>query len=158
MNRRPAVVVLLLVIVGLIGTGGWLGWSVRENHVLNNAAKDASEAGRQTVTAVLSYDYQTLDADLARAERGLTPGFKDDYAKVVATSVKPVAARDKVVTTANVPAVSVTGASAERVRLLMFVDQLTSSAKEKNVVNVSRVEVTMTRGETGWLVSDLRAV
>jgi Mce-associated membrane protein len=157
-RRRIVVGLASAVVVALAVAAGVLGWKWHQAAALAQDRKAASTAARTAVADVLSYDYRTLDADLARGQRGLAPGFRQEYARVVATSVRPVAVKQQVVTTATVPAVSVVSATRGSVEVLMFVDQLTTSTEAKNVVNVSRVQVTMVRSGDRWLVSELRAI
>jgi len=157
-RRRIALGLTSALIVVLAGAAAMLGWKVHQAAALAQDRKAASTAARTAVVDVLSYDYRTLDADLARGQQGLAPGFRQEYARITATSVRPVAVRQQVVTTATVPATSIVSATRESVEVLMFVDQLTTSAEQKNVVNVSRVQVTMVRSGDRWLVSELRAI
>jgi Mce-associated membrane protein len=157
-RRRVALVVTAALVVVLAAAAAAFGWKLYEAAALAQDRRAASTAARAAVVDVLSYDYRTLDADLARAQQGLTPGFRQEYARVAAASVRPVAVKQQVVTTASVPAVSVVSATRGSVEVLMFVDQLTTSVEKKNVVNVSRVQVTMIRSGDRWLVSELRAI
>jgi Mce-associated membrane protein len=157
-RRRIALALTSALVVALAAAAATLGWKLHQAAALAQDRKAASTAARAAVVNVLSYDYRTLDADLARGEQGLAPDFRQEYARVTAASVRPVAVRQQVVTTATVPAVSIVSASRESVEVLMFVDQLTTSAQQKNVVNVSRVQVTMVPSGDRWLVSELRAI
>jgi Mce-associated membrane protein len=157
-RRRIAIALASALIVVLAAAAATLGWKLHQAAALAQDRKAASTAARTAVVNILSYDYRTLDADLARGQQGLAPDFRQEYARVTATSVRPVAVRQQVVTTATVPAVSIVSATRESVEVLMFVDQLTTSADQKNVVNVSRVQVTMVPSDGRWLVSALRAI
>lgn len=157
-TRRVALAITTALVTVLTFGAAVLGWNLHRAAALDQARRDASTTARTAIADVLSYDYRTLDADLARGRSDLSPAFRKEYAQVVAQSVRPVAGPQHVVTTATVPAVSVVSATRSRVEVLLYVDQLTTSTKEKNVINVSRVQVTMTRSGGGWLVSDLRAI
>jgi len=156
-RRRVALGLASALILALAVAAATVGWRLHQAAALAQDRKAASTAARTAVVAVLSYDYRTLDADLARGRQGLAPDFRREYERVTATSVRPVAVRQQVVTTASVPAVSVVSATRDSVEVLMFVDQLTTSVEKKNVVNVSRVQVTMVPSGGRWLVSELRA-
>lgn len=157
-GRRVALALTAALLVALAAVAATLGWNWYQAAALAQDRKAASTAARTAVVDLLSYDYRTLDADLARGRQGLAPGFRQEYERVTATSVRPIAAKQQVVTTATVPAVSIVSATRESVEVLMFVDQLTTSADQKNVVNVSRVQVTMVPSDGRWLVSALRAL
>jgi Mce-associated membrane protein len=157
-RRRIALALTWVLIVALAAAAATMGWKLHQAAALAEDRKAASTAARTAVVDVLSYDYRTLDADLARAQQGLAPDFRQEYARIAAASVRPVAVRQQVVTTASVPAVSIVSATRESVEVLMFVNQLTTSTQQKNVVNVSRVQVTMVPSDGRWLVSELRAI
>jgi Mce-associated membrane protein len=162
-GRRAAVTGTAVLIAVLVATSGFLGWRLLEAERLQSARTESQRAATTAVTDMLSYDYQSLDADLARGQAHLTPAFARQYKSVTDATVREIAAENKVVTSATAPAVAVVSAKATTVRLLMYVNQLTSSSPrgkkdENNVVQVSRINVTMQKSDGRWLVSDLRPV
>jgi Mce-associated membrane protein len=122
------------------------------------ARSAATEAARTAVPQVLSYNYATINADIARATERLTGDFAQDYARVAADVVLPTAAKDQVVTSASLTGVSVMTASSSTVRLLLFVNQSTTSSEKPTAISASRVVATMSKVGGSWLISDLRAV
>lgn len=125
-----------------------------------NAARAAAmtSAGKR-VPAMLSYSYKTLDADLAAAETNTTGTFRKDYGLLLSKVVAPNA-RDKQITTkAVVTGSSVVEAGTDRVVVLLFLTQSTVGAKgSAPLVSGSRVNVTMTKTSSGWLVSAITPV
>ena len=110
-------------------------------------------------TAMLTYDYRHLDRDFARARAGLTGGFADDYATTTQTVVRPTATEVKAVVKADVAASSVVRADRNRVVVLLFVNQTTTSTRlDAPKVDLNRVRLTMDRVHGRWLVSKVVAL
>lgn len=108
---------------------------------------------------MLSYDYQHLDRDFARARGHLTGTFRDEYRKTTATVVAPTAEKYHGVVKATVATASVVSASPDRVTVLLFVNQVTRSTQVSGSrVDLNRVRMTMTRTSEGWKVSAVDAL
>ena len=122
---------------------------------LSDTRSAALAAARSHAQAILSYDYRTLDADFARANKTMTGKFKKDYARTTSTVVRPSAEQYKVVVKAEVTAASVVRAGDHRVVALLFVDQ---TRLEGPKVDLNRVRMTLVEKDGNWLVSELDAL
>jgi Mce-associated membrane protein len=105
---------------------------------------------------VLSYDYRTLDQNFSAARATLTPGFAADFdqtTKVVAEQAKKTKATVK----AEVREIGVRDGDADRVTLLVFVNQTTTSTitQGKPRVDLNRARFTMVRDGDRWLVQEI---
>lgn len=108
---------------------------------------------------LLSYDHRRLDRDFAAAKKLLTGGFADDYANTTKSVVRPTAEQVKAVVTAEVVSSSVVRASENRVVVLLFVDQTTTSTRvEGPQVDLNRVRMRLVRSGGQWLVSGVDAL
>jgi len=109
---------------------------------------------------VLSYDHRRLDRDFAEAERLLTGPFAGDYAATSEKVVRPTAEQVRAVVTAEVAASAVVRApSADRVVVLLFVDQTTTSTRlDGPKVDLNRVRMTMQRVGAEWKVAGIDAL
>jgi Mce-associated membrane protein len=155
----PVLLVAGLVVVILLVTAGLLTVRARGADRVEQARTDATAAAEATAVDLLSYDYRHLDRDFARARAGLTGGFVDDYAKTTRTVVRPTATEVKAVVKADVAASSVVRAGQNRVVVLLFVNQTTTSTRlDAPKVDLNRVRLTMDRVDGRWLVSKVVAL
>ena len=166
-RRWPVVVagVLALVLLVAAGTAAVLGYRLQQADPNNprdglaSTRSDALAAARAHAQQILSYDHRTLDADFARAEKALTGTFKREYGRTTDTVVRPSAEQYKVVVKAEVTAASVVRASENRVVVLLYVDQTTTSTRlEGPKVDLNRVRMTLVENDGNWLVSELDAL
>jgi len=126
---------------------------------LASTRSDALAAARAHAQTILSFDHRTLDADCARAGRVLARTFKSEYGETTDTVVRPSAEQYKVVVKAEVTAASVVRASENRVVVLLYVDQTTTSTRlEGPKVDLNRVRMTLVENDGNWLVSELDAL
>jgi Mce-associated membrane protein len=124
-----------------------------------SARQDAMQAARTLVPVLLSYDQKSLAADLARARRNTTGNFREDFDKLVTDVVRPTAEARHVTTSAVVSSAGVISASRDRVTVLVFVTQTsTSSVRKTPAVTGSRVKVVMARTPDHWLIAGLDPV
>jgi Mce-associated membrane protein len=142
----------------LVAAAVVLGVLAQRSAGLGEARDAASANASKRLPVLLSYQHDTLQEDLAKAIAQTTGGFRDDYRKVVDEVVTPTAARKKVDTAAVVSGVGVVSAERDRVVVLAFLTQTTSTNGGAPSVAGSRVEVTMQRQGNTWLVSDLKPV
>jgi Mce-associated membrane protein len=113
-------------------------------------------AASSGVATILSYDYRHLDADFASAERLLTPHFRKQYDDTTAKGVKPLAAKYKAISSADVSAAGVVDAGHDRAVVLVFVNQtVTNSQLAAPRLDRSRIDVTLVRSNGRWLIDKL---
>jgi Mce-associated membrane protein len=126
-------------------------------------ARAAAMAAATTAAGdVLSYDYRTLDADIARAQADATGVFAAQYRRTAA-ALQQQAAHNRAIVQATPSRPGVVSATADEVVVLVFVDQASvrqvAGAKTPTTrIDQSRVRMTMTRVGDRWLVSQLAAL
>jgi Mce-associated membrane protein len=126
-------------------------------YLLGPAARAAAAAAETEVKATLTYNYQTLQADFAAAERGLTARFKPSYQQTTSTSVAPLATKYHATSTASVRPAGVSQAGPSVVKVLLFVDQtVTNTQLAHPRLDRSRITVTMKQVNGHWLVDNLQ--
>jgi Mce-associated membrane protein len=153
------VVVAALVTLVLALTAGLLALRARGEDHVEQARTAALAAAEAHAVDLLSYDYRHLDRDFARAHKVLTGSFADDYAHTTESVVRPTAEDVKAVVTADVAASSVVRASQNRVVVLLFVNQTTTSTRlEGPKVDLNRVQMRLDRVDGEWLVSKVVAL
>lgn len=130
------------------GSGPITSTSARENGLTEAAA---------LTQKVLSYNWQTLDADIKGAEAVSAPGFRAEYAKTM-SGVRAQTVQNQVKLTASAVASSIVSATPDKVVALVFVNQVTTAKGTTNQrLDQNRVLVTLTRDGGEWRVSKMDA-
>jgi Mce-associated membrane protein len=142
--------VLTLTAAVVLGIKAWQGQEAEQ------ARSQATAAATKAAALVLSYDYRSLDKDFSAARATLTPQFAADFdqtTKVVAEQ----ATKTKATVKAEVREVGVRDGDADRVTLLVFVNQTTTSTitQGKPRVDLNRARFTMVRNGDRWLVQEI---
>lgn len=157
----------LLVLAGLVATT-LLGLAYRDAGQTRRAGQEAVGAARAMAPQILSYDHRHLDRDFAEARKNLTGAFRDEYSRTTSRVVAPTAKKYKgsvKATVARPPgadrdeAVSVVSAAPDKVVVLLFMNQVTESAKISTPrVDLNRVRMTLVRTSDGWKASAVDAL
>ncbi|MEV0596783.1 hypothetical protein [Nonomuraea cavernae] len=148
-----AVVTVLGVVVGMM----W--FDLKAMRDADAAGVEAMAAARSMAPDLLSYDYQTVEQDLARAAGHTTGALTTQYRELAATLVSKARAQ-KTVQTAVVVAAAVGRAEADRVEVLLFVNTATvkevpGKAEPQRQISQNRARFVVVRQEARWLVADL---
>ncbi|MEU4607759.1 hypothetical protein AB0F43_32635 [Kribbella sp. NPDC023972] len=143
-------VVLALTVAVVLGIKAWQGKQAED------ARDQAAAAGRKAAETALSYDYRDLDKSFAAARATMTPEFAakfDETAKVAGE----LATKTKATVRAEVREVGVRDGDADRVTLIIFVNQTTTSTitEGKPRVDLNRTRFTMVRNGDQWLVQEI---
>jgi Mce-associated membrane protein len=132
--------------------------------VLTQHDRDAAVgSARASLETLLSYSGAKFDAHVAEVTPRLTSPFKEEFAKVATTDIKPMAVKNEAtvlakVYDAGVMGTSGTGDEGSTVRVLAFVNQATTTKGQKTPqVDQNRVIATMEKVGDRWLVSRLEA-
>ena len=148
-RRKPDLLLLVagVVALALVLTAGLPdGAGPRRGPDRAAPAPRPSPPPRRRAVDLLSYDYRHLDRDFARAEKGLTGQFADDYAKTTESVVRPTAEQVQAVSRPTWPPSSVVRAAQNQVVVLLFVNQTTTSTRlEGPKVDLNRVRMTLDR-------------
>lgn len=121
----------------------------------DSAVRAAQVAAERAVVPVLSYDYETLEADQREAQALMTGGYREEYDKLF-TVLQENAPRTRTKVSASVVASGVVRAGDDRVQVLVFVDRpTTNKLNAEPVVYKDQVTVSMQRVDGEWLVDDL---
>lgn len=125
-------------------------------YLVGPSARAAQLAAVRETRATLSYNYATLPADFAAAERGLTLRMVASYRKTAAGSVTPLARRYHAVSRATVESEGVSAATADTATVLLFVDQtVTNSQLAQPRLDRTRIKASMVKVNGRWLIDAL---
>lgn len=149
-----AVLIALLVVASAAAVVLFLG--ARERSAIEAARVDGLRAASDLTTRLLSYDYRTLDANLAAADGATTGAFADQYRNLAAQLIRPNATEQQIVTTAAVVGNSVVTATPDGVVALLYLNQSTTG-KDRPAPRIdrSRARVSMTLVDGNWRISDI---
>jgi Mce-associated membrane protein len=149
---------LALALVALVALG-LVAYRVRADDRVETAREQALAAAQDHAVTILSYDYRHLGADFAAARKTLTGKFARDYQATTSTVVRPGAEQVHAIVKAEVAAGSVVNATANRVVVLLFVNQTTTSTRlDGPKVDLNRVRLTLVKVNGQWLVSNVDAL
>ncbi|WP_203590526.1 hypothetical protein [Streptomyces sp. SID13031] len=142
--------VLILVFAGILGVKAWQGKEA------DDARGQAVAAGRKAAETALSYDYRTLDKSFAAARATMTPDFAGKF-DATAKVAGELATKTKATVRAEVREVGVRDGNADRVTLIIFVNQTTTSTitEGRPRVDLNRTRFTMVRNRGQWLVQEI---
>lgn len=162
LSRRATIVtfVVLGILLGALATATMLlEHSVADHRATVDAGQAAKDSAESRIPRVLSYDFNTMDSEFDSATDNLTGTFRADFAQLSSKVIVPAAHRDSIVTHAKVVGTSVVTADPDKVTLLLFLDQETTSTKYQGPrLDGSRVRVIMTKVADQWLISDITPV
>jgi Mce-associated membrane protein len=148
---------LLVAGAAVLGLGVWNVSDVREQDAVAEASRNAPVAAERASAAILSYGYESLDADQKAAERYMTAKYKKKYDDTFTRLVRPNAAKVKAKVEAEVKASGVVHADPDRVNVLLYVNQTTTSTANggEPQVALNRVQLSMVHQDGKWLVDDI---
>lgn len=153
--RMLALAVATVLAAGLAGAG----WHSHHRAGQRDAAvRQSLAAADAAAKAIFSYDYRTFDASVANGRSFVTGEFAQEYAQTTA-ALKASAVSEQAVVLAEVSAAGVVSAGAERVELLLYLNQYrrnVNTTGEK--VDQNRVVLTMVADDGDWKVAKAIAI
>lgn len=143
--------------VVLAGGGAAAAWRVDQLEERDVAAAEALAAARERIPLLLSYRYATLEEDLDTALDQTAGDFTGEYGDLIDEVVRTAATQRRIITEASVNAAGVVSVhSDDEAVVLVFLTQSTTSRSSPDpIVSGSRVEVTMQRVGSDWLIAGL---
>jgi Mce-associated membrane protein len=152
-SRVVAFGVLPAMALVIAAAAGFLKWQdawVRGSRV---ASIESVAAAKDSTVALLSYQPDTVDKDLAAARDRLTGKFEGSYTQLVHDVVVPGAKKDHIAAVATVPAAASVSATPRHAVVLVFVDQTVTVGNDTPTETSSIVRVTMDNIGGRWLIS-----
>lgn len=152
---RWLAIVLAVLVVALGATSGWLA-TARSQSGSVSQRDQALSAAKSSVPLILSYNYQSIDAGMAKAEAQLTGRARSDYLTAMTKSIKPAASKVKAVVQAQTDSAGVETVSADgdQVTVIVFGEQKVSNTSlSAPRTDIFRVRATMNLVNGHWLVS-----
>lgn len=162
-RRVPWLVLAPLTLLAVVAVvlAAFLSLEADRAEEYERALGRAPAAAENAAVAVLSYDFETLEADRDAAAKFLTPQYREDYVETFDALVVESATETEASVEAEVLASASMAVSGERdperVNVLLFVNQTTTSSVTSGdpSVALNRVRFEMVRVDGGWLVDDI---
>jgi Mce-associated membrane protein len=148
----PGLALLLALTAGYLK---YLDNSVRDTGI---ARTESMQTARDTTIAMLSYQPDTVEAQLNSARDLLTGGFKESYTSFINGSVIPGAKQQHISAVATVPRVASVSAEPDHAVVLAFVNQTVVVGANAPTETASSVRVTLDKHGDKWLISDFQPV
>ena len=138
-----------------VGVAAWLWFEEPSDATVEESTRAAQSAAERAIGPILSYDYRHLDEDQAAAESYMTSDYRKQYDQLFAV-VKQNAPGTRTVVTGKVVSSGIVRSGADRVEVLLFVDQPTTNKQHKTpVVYKNQVRAQMEKVGGDWLVDCL---
>jgi Mce-associated membrane protein len=156
----PVLAVLGVLAAAAVGFAAYFVTQAQRAEAYQEALDRAPAAAESAASAVLSYDYKTLDADRDAAAKFLSKDYRQQYLdtfdKTVAEAAPQLKATVEAQVLASAPMVVGEERDPDRVSVLVFVDQTTTSAaKTESTKAMNRAQFDMVRVDGTWLVGDI---
>lgn len=143
--------VLLASLVCAVVCVGVLWHELSTERAETQAGIHAEAAARRAAKLMTTYDYRTVDADLARAGRAGTEKFRD-YLAEASRPVRALVGRLRAHAEGEVVDSAAKVRDERHVRVLLFLDQTLSRPSSGRQVDQSRMTLWMVRQDDRWLV------
>lgn len=137
---------------------GYLKWQESTVQGAELAQTESLQAAKDAVAALLSYQPDTAEQELAAAQNLLTADFKAEYARLTEEVVIPAAKQQKIGAQATVPAAASISAAPDHAVALVLVNQTVTVGADAPTDTASSIRVSMQKVDGRWLISDFTPV
>lgn len=148
----PAIALVLLI------TAGVLKWQEGRYDREDAARVETTQAARDIVTRMLSYEPDRVDQQLAAAADGLTGSFRETYTRMSNDIVIPRAKENNISAVTTVPGAAVESVEQDQAVVMLFVNQQVSVGGAAPTDSLSTARVTLDKVGDRWLVSEFETV
>jgi Mce-associated membrane protein len=148
----PAVALALALVAGYLK---YVDNSVRDAAV---ARVESMQAAKDITVEMLSYQPDTVDAQLNSARDLLTGSFKGSYTSLIDDVVIPGAKQQQISAVATVPRAASVSAEPNHAVVLVFVNQTVVVGTAAPTNTASSVRVTLDKQGDKWLISEFQPV
>lgn len=158
-TRRIVTAAATLVAAGTVAAAAVLFVQDRGDERTLDSRSSATSAAVEKVPVLLSYDFNSVDAQLGAALESLTGDFRKQYETLAGQVIAPAAREKSVTTSATVVESAVVESSENEVTLLLFLNQTTTSRdRAEPKLDGSRVTVAMEKVGDDWKIADVTPV
>jgi Mce-associated membrane protein len=161
-GKRPALLVPLVlgaaILVLAIVVGFFTYQAIGNSHTQRD--RDAAlDAARTASAQALSYNSDTIDADIAKTKALLTGKFAADFDQLATQFLLPASKQAKLSTSAEVTRAAVIESGSQEAKVLLFVNQTVRAATAPQpATGAAGMKVTMSLTDGKWLISNIEPV
>ena len=147
--------------VAFAATAGWGAWQSTTSEQNRSdryfsAEEQVITTAKRSVEALLTYTYTEVQQKLYAAEGLTTGGFRTKYRQFLDDALISTAREKKISTNAVVVGAGIQSLAADNAKVLLFVDQRTTSAAEPNAKTAtSSVLVGLQNVNDAWMISQM---
>jgi len=146
------------LVLGLAVAAGFLKLQESSSRADEMARIESVQAAKDSTTALLSYQPDSVEQQLGAAKDLLTGNFRDSYTSLTHDVVIPGAKQRQISAEASVPAVASVSAEPNHAVVLVFVNQRLVVGTGAPTDTASSVRVTLDKIGDRWLISDFQPV
>lgn len=150
-------VIPVLVLLLALGAG-FLAWTDGRTSAVEQARAEAVQVATDSTIAMLSYQPDTVEEELAAARDRLTGEFKDSYVSLTEEVVIPGAKEQQISSVASVPAAAAVSTTTDHAVVLVYINQTTTVGDDAPTNLTSTARVTLDKEDRQWLVSQFEPV
>lgn len=144
---------LIVVIIGLSGVGGWFYWDRVQTQGQESARAVLPKLAEAEIPEVFAYDYQTVERSLNEAYEFLTPQYRREFQKSANTQIIPEAKKREVVVQASVVGVGVMAAKRDSASVMVYMNRTVTDKARQPLYDGSRLRVDFERIDGKWLIA-----
>jgi Mce-associated membrane protein len=150
---------ILPVLAGLLLLfAGMALWQERASAAREDASRESVAAATAAARAIFSYDHKGFDAAVRNGVAFTTGDFTREYEQTTG-ALREAVMSEQAVVRAEVSAAGVVSATADRVEVLLYVNQFRKNVNiEGEKMDQNRVVLTMLRTPGGWRVVQAAAI
>ncbi|GAA1973660.1 hypothetical protein [Amycolatopsis minnesotensis] len=153
---RPRRIVAGVLVLLVLGAGGFAGWQWHRHAQLESAREAATGAARQFALDLTSYDFTRIDDNLKKVTGDSTDSFAKQY-QSVANNLTQLMRQYKAVAKSTVVQAGIADATPDRAVVLLFVDQtITNTNSPQPRVERNRLQLTVLNQDDTWRLDDVQ--
>lgn len=158
-NRRLITVGgLSALVLALLVASAYFLWQTVAAGRVDTARTESVQAARDITVAMLTYQPDTIDEQLAAAREQLSGAWKDQYGTTVDTIIAPEAKAKRIAAAAEIAASASVSAGSDHAVVLLFINQTVAVGTEAPTITPSSVRVTLDKSGDRWLISGFEPV
>lgn len=155
-QQRRTLIVLAAAVAVLGAATGALWHAAARYDATEQAKAQALTVAKDRIVSLLSYNYRSIDRQIADNRDALTGKFRDDYVNLISTVVAPAARRQQVSIQTAVVNESVISAEPDQVAVLIYLNQQSQGTVQQSpILTGSRVRLNLVHQDDKWLISEL---
>jgi Mce-associated membrane protein len=153
LSRLAGYALLSILSLALTGAAGYFKYQDAVAAETERVRAQSVQIATEATIDLLSYTPDTAETKLNAASARLTGSFRDSYLSLVHDVVIPGAKQKRISANATVPAGASVSASADKAKVMVFVNQTVTVGNDSPTDTASVVEISLEKVDGRWLIS-----